>query len=80
MISSAISCTIAFITSLVNVDMTLVQCSRFTPMGATHIQVDSILTLPLTTQEYTKTQPKLDAFDERFLEFKAVLDLENSIK
>lgn len=33
-------------------------------MNTIDIQVGSILALPLTTQYYPKTQPKLDAFND----------------
>jgi len=39
-----------------------------------------MLAFTLITQQYAKTQPNLDAFDGRFLELEAVLDLQNSTK
>lgn len=41
------------------------------------MQVDSIITLALTTREYVKTLLRLDAFNEGFPELEAVLDFQS---
>jgi len=43
------------------------------------MQVDSILTLTLTIQQYAKTMPKPDTFNERLFELDAVSDCKKSI-
>jgi len=47
-------------------------------MGTMRIRVDSIFTLTLTTQQYAKTQPKFDIFDEQILELEVDLDFDSS--
>lgn len=53
---------------LVVVNMTLIRYSRSTKLGAIHVQADSILTITLIIQSYSKSQPSFHAFDESFLE------------
>lgn len=47
-------------------------------MGTIHIRIDSVFTLILTTQQYAKTQPKFDIFDEQILELEVDLDFDSS--
>jgi len=79
-ILNATECIKASINFFVTVNMTLLRCFISISMRTAHIRVDIILTLALTTQQYTKTQPKLGAFDVWFLELEADLDLENGTK
>lgn len=79
-ISSANIYAKAFITSLLIVYITFLRFSWPASMGTIHIRVDSILILAPTTRLNAKTQPKLNTFDEWFLELKVVFGCQNNIK
>ena len=77
MILSAMNYVNITIMSLVAVNMILVRCPWFTSMRKIHSLEGSILIITFTTQYYGKAQPKLNAFDEQYLELEADLGRQN---